>query len=432
MHDFWSTITSRRGSGEHRSAYRSVLDLGTDQIKALVLELKGRECLVVGAGNTARQPGVPRREHTAAEVSAMGEKCDQALQEAEDMTAGACDTQVVPDLVVVGLPSCVTTGRTFGVTHHRPKPEKRISQKELSEVVKRAQRLALKQLLRSTDRSGASQSENAELLEGCVTDIRVDGRSVTNPVGFRGRNLAVAVFNVAISSSYLRAVEALATDLGLEIVTAASGWQSLASALAERECICIDVGGRATDVLLVRNGKPLATASASVGGVHFTKRLAEAFGLTWTDAEGLKMAYSRGQLGGRPEVQVGKALGEVMNDWLRGVETTLKRMSASHPLPHRFYLCGGGSCLRGLLTSMRSHPWMRELTFSRHPEVQVMQPRDVPHVLDRTGRLRGREHVAPLALAGYLTTLGVERDSFGPLLRQVKSRVIFRSAGGNA
>ncbi len=431
MREFWSTIVGGRGTVRERPGYRTILDLGTEQIKALVLELGEDEALVVGVGRARHHQGWGGTG-AVVDIQTMARSCDQALRQAEDMTAEICDRQVVPDWVVVGLPNSLTVAQGFAVTHHRSSPAKRIGDRELRGVVQRAQRLALRQVGRKIELVQGSQEAKVELLESAVTDMRVDGHSVTNPLGFRGQKLTVAVFNVVVSSSYLRAIEAVTKDLGLEVLTKVSGWQALAYMLGEREGICIDVGGKATDIVLVRNGKAWATASLPLGGSSFTKHVAETLGLSWREAESLKLAYTPGTTKGSSETEMSEAIGRVMRAWLGGVEMALKSVSGSDPVPHQFNLCGGGSSLPGMVEAMRSHPWTRALSFRRHPQVRLLEPGEVSCVLDRTGRLRGRRDVASLALAGYTMAGGAEEDSLECLLWRVKRPAIFGNTEGKA
>ena len=416
MREYWSIIVGGRGATKERPAYRSILDLGTEQIKALVLEFAGGQVLVVGAGREHWQPVDWEAEGSAFDVESMARSCDRALRQAEDMAAKVCDKQVVPDWVVVGVPNYLTMAEAFAVTHHRRNSEKRISDRELREVVERAQRLALQQLAKKTGPHQSSQGLKIELLEANITDIRLDEHSVTNPRGLRGEKLTVAVFNVVALSSHLRSVGAVVEDLGLEVLAMISGWQALASMLAESDAICIDIGGKASDIVLVRNGKAWTTASLPLGGNDFTKYLGEVFDLSWEDAESLKLAYSRGRVEEPLGTEVGEAMGLVMEVWLGGVEATLNRLSGSHPLPYRLNICGGGSSLPGIIEAARSHPWMQGLNFARHPQVRLVQPSEVSRVLDRTGQLRGQQDVAPLALAGYTMADNAKLDSLERLL----------------
>lgn len=432
MRNLWSTVVHGRVTDGERPAYSSVLDLGTEQVKALVLELHEGECIVVGVGRALCEQHDSRAHGAVADLPTLARSCDRALREAEDMTERHCDTQVVPDWAVVGLPNHVTTAQTLSVTNQRSNPEKRVSDGELTELLKRAQRLALRQLGRRIRHIQRAQQEEVELLETSVADIQIDGRRVTTPLGFRGRRLTISVSNVVVSSSYLRAIEAMTEELGLELMATASGWQALASILSEKEGICIDIGGMASDVVVVRNGKAWETASIPLGGRHFTRHLAQTLGLSWRDAESLKLAYSRGRVQMPAEDDVRAAMSRVLDAWVGEVEGTLRRLCGPASLPHRFCLCGGGSSLPGIVNTLRSYPWMERLDFSRHPEVQLMQPWEIATVLDRTGRLADQQDISPMAVASYVMSGDSKTDPLGRVLWAVKRPPIFTGRGGNA
>jgi cell division protein FtsA len=431
LRKLWATVVGGRGTVREKSRHRTILDLGTEQVKALVLEIQSDEDLVVGVGR-ARHQHRWGLDGASDDVEAIVRSCDLALRQAEDMTSEVCGRQVVPDWVVVGLPNSATIGEALAVTHRRPNAAKQVSAKELKGVVERAQRLALQQLGGKVESLRGSEDMKVELLESAITDMRVGGHSVTNPIGFRGDTLTVGVFNVVASSEDLRAIGSIAEKLGLEIVTIISGWQALASALADEEGICIDVGGMATDIALVQNGNARAIASLPLGGNDFTKHLARTYALSWADAESLKLGYATGTIEGDSESHVPEAMGQMMEGWLAAVEANLKRLSGSQPLPHQFSLCGGGSSLPGLVELMRSHPWSRTLRFQRHPQVRLMQPVEIACVLDRAGQLGGPQDVAPLALAGYAMGLSPQRDALQRLLRQVKRPAVLCGLEGKA
>jgi len=276
-----------------------------------------------------------------------------------------------------------------------------VTDRELGDVVKRVQRVALRQLSRGILPLQRDHQEELELLEAGVADILIDGRHVTNPVGFRGETLTVAVCNVVASSRYLRTVEAMTEELGLGLSATASGWQALAYTVVEKQAICLDVGGTSTDVMLARNGKAWRTSSIPMGGRDFTKHLAETFNLPWKEAESLKLAYGHGRMDSSAEARIRAAVWQPVGAWVGALEHTLSRMCGNDTLPHQFVLCGGGSSLPGIVDAMRSHRWMEKLDFRRHPEVRLMRPGDVDGVLDLTGQLKGQEHVASMAVASY-------------------------------
>ncbi len=429
MQGLWSRIARRRAGDAQRPSHCSVLDLSTEQAKALVLELQPGECAVIGAGRALLQQPALGWGGPNCDLGTLTKTCDRALRQAEDMTERYCGTQVVPDWVVVGLPNSSTTAETYAATIRRPEPETRVTDRELREAVKRVQRLALSQLSRRILPRRRVQEAGVELLEAGIAAIHIDGTRVTNPVGFRGRKLTIAICHAVASSGFLRTVEAMTEELGLDVSAISSGWQALARAITAREAICLDIGGRFTDVMLARNGKAWWTSSIPIGGRDFTQHLAESFNLPYKEAESLKLAYGQGKIDSSDEARIRVAITQPAGIWVEAIEEALGRMCGGDALPYEFVLCGGGSSLPGIAETVRSHGWMDRLDFARHPEVRLLGPGDVDGVLDLTGQLDAQQHVASMALASYAMAGTAERGYLQGLLEPVKRSAVFGREG---
>lgn len=430
MRRLWATFAGGKALGREIPADCAVLDLGTVQTKALVLQTQGRDMLVVGAGKAQYEPHVSGMRDARADVRELAQSCDRALRQAEEMTERYCPRQVVPDWVVLCVPDCVTVARTHTVTHQRSSPGHPVTESELGDVVRRAQRLALRQLSESIGHHFAGLGNKLELLETRVAAFQVDGRSVTGPAGLHGEKLAATVFNVVAPASYLRGVEAVAEQLGLEILRVSSSWQALASAMLGRQGLCIDVGGSTTDVMMVRNGKTRAAASVPLGGRDFTTRLATTFGLPHEDAERLKLAYSVGRLDQRLTLRVGDAVDELLEEWVKAVETAVEALCGSEGLPRHLSLCGGGSILPGIADVVRSYPWMSRLNCTQPPEVRLMEPGRIPGILDGTGQLGDPQYTCATAVAGYLREGCFGAQAWEPFLWAVERPDAFVDGGG--
>ncbi len=429
MRDLLASIVGGRERHSETPAYYTVLDLGTEQTKALVVQSRGRESVILGAGRSWHEQRVPHASGADVDIPAVARSCDRALRQAEDMTGRCCDQQVVPDWAVVSVPDCLTTARTQTLTHRRSQPSRRISESELAEVVKRAQRLALLQLGDSVSAGLGGPATGLALLEAHVTAISLDGRRVTSPVGLQGEKLEVTVFNVVVPASYLDGVEALATRLGLDILDVRSSWRALASAAVGKRAICIDVGGGTTDLMLVRNGEPWATANVALGGRDFTAQLAKALTLSHRDAERLKLAYGLGQLDQDLSGTVVATLDRLTGIWTGAVESALAALCGTEELPRQFNLWGGGSGLSCVVDALRSFPWAQRLGGGGNPEVRLMRPEQVPGVLDGTGQVRDREYACPMAVAGSEAGRSSADMDWGPFLWTVKRPTSFVDRG---
>jgi len=135
----------------------------------------------------------------------------------------------------------------------------------------------------------------------------------------------------------------------------------------------------------------------------------------------LKIRYAEGKLGRDVSMKIEKILSDDCDVWLRGIELTLSEFTESDILPHRFFLCGGGSGLPGIKKSLLSAYWKKNLPFAKPIEVCFLQPKDVVNIVDETRKLKDPQDITPMGLANLALDLaGEEKVIAGILRRTVK------------
>jgi cell division protein FtsA len=364
----------------------TVLDLGTTYAKALVVTTDGQRGEVWGVGRR-RLRGL--RRGRVADVAAVAMACETALCQAEDMTLRTCGVTLVPDHAILGLSGAVIHTVITPVKTQRPQPDERVRTEELHSLAERALRLA---------RVQAEQTGPVELVQAEPLSVTVDGHRVSDVTRFRGRELGLALFFAFIPQVQVQSLQRLRRRLELDIVTTVAGPLALATARRE-DGIFIDLGGAATDLILVRNEQLAATSHFPSGSTSLDRELGRHLELTPVRAELVKLSYEAGQLDGRTAQTVAAVCQREATIWLESLQPILRRFSDGHPLPASIWLCGGGSQLDEVLQACHKFPWMQRLAFARYPQVQHLGPIDVPAVLDRTGGKLTTQDVPALALA---------------------------------
>jgi cell division ATPase FtsA len=410
---------------KHKPSFRSVIDLGTEYVKALVVEVQEDRAVIIGQG-VARHKGSYASGGAISDLEAVTATCDQALRRAEDMTEEVYGRKVVPDQAVMGVPSPLIRGAAYTVKQQRSSPRRPVSQRELTQLLQRVQRLALQQL------SQEFASGELALVDSSIAEIVIDGHGVTDPVGFRGGNLAVTVFNAIALRESLDGLRSIAEGLELEPPLLVPESQVAASFLGGNEVIGLDVGGRETEIFWSRTGGLLASRTMPLGGRAISQRLAEVLHLSLQEAETRKLSYSRNQAGHTPSASFNEVLREAVLAWLAEAERQLMALAAGRDLPHCIHLWGGGSELPELVEAAKTFPWMRELPFARCPEVEVLNPEKVPGLLDRTGLSLGRGGLIVMGLGRWAcaTEMTDKADLPTQLLAKVMRRDFDTFLGG--
>jgi len=409
-----------RGSQQGPQAL-TALDVGTEFAKALVVALEERDGVLTGVvrGVGRQRQGLSHMQSgTVSDIDAVVANCRQALGEAEQMAG------LKPGSAVIGIAGELVKGTTSVRTVHRDQAQSPLSQPELERIVQRAQSEALDEAeSRIAWESGVERME-VRLVHAAIVEMKIDGYPVSNPIGFTGSQLELAVFNAFAPMVHLGALQSVAQRLGLQLLGVIAEPYAVATCLDPGElgdagAVFVDIGGGTTDVALVRHGGIAGTKMLALGGRAFTKGLAERFGLSFARAESLKLAASAPEL---PEsvsaASLQDALAEDAAVWRRGVELMVSDLADGELLPARVYLCGGGAELPQVAEVLAQDDWWRRLPFARKPQVAALRPDEVAGLRDATASLATRQDVTPMALAHQALILDSQSSATDRAMRQ--------------
>jgi cell division protein FtsA len=410
------------GIGKTSSDALLSLDIGTEVVKALVFRIDERTGggIVKGVGR-ARQGIADMHSGAVSDISGVIENCRRAIEISKEM-AGVKKVEKA----IIGIAGELVKGTTTTVHYERIRPEIRIDLPELKNIIQKVQWKAFDRIRQQLAWETGHSEIEVKLINAAIVDVRIDGYKVNNPVGFQGRDVSISVFNAYAPMVHLGALQSIADELGLELLSIAAEPYAVARSMGVEDvtdfsAVFIDIGGGTTDIAVVRNGGLEGTKMFALGGRAFTKRLAQSLGVGFEEAEALKIRYAEGKLGRDVSVKIESILADDCGVWLSGIELGLEEFAESDVLPHRFFLCGGGSGLPGVKKALLTPKWTRNLPFAKPVEVSFLQPRDVANITDETRELCDPQDITPMGLANLaLELVGEEKVMAGILRRAVK------------
>jgi cell division protein FtsA len=395
----------------------TVIDIGTEFVKALVVKREEGRGIVIGVGKV-RQSLSDMQAGAVADIQGVIDNCDRALTEAEDM-CGA-----IPGQAVIGIAGEQVRGFSTTMTVPRSQPQARITQAEMASALQAIQRRSLREAVRQMSSELGVDEVHVRLVHSSMTSVRIDGYAVTNPLDFQGRVLEVNVFNTFAPLTHIGALQTVAQELDLELVATVAEPYALTRGCASEDIyemggIFVDVGGGTTDIAVVRRGIE-AIRMFALGGRSFTRRLATEMGMTLEEAERLKLAHAEGRLPAEQRAIAHRALEPTAEVLAEGILLSLEDVSGSDPLPPAVYIGGGGAALPEVGEQLAALDWTGSLAMSRPPTVRILGPDDVAGIHDATGLLVGSQDVTPMGLAYHAVTLEDESDQpMGGLMRRV-------------
>lgn len=383
--------------------YRLALDIGTEFIKAIIVEFNSNECNIVGYGRV-QQRYSDMMGGAIANIQGVLDTARQAVELAKENTPHA------PKDAVVGLAGEFVKGIVTTVDEERKDPAERITFKELETIIKKAQQLANFQGREELIKQTGIDNIEVELVNTALIEVKIDGYKVSNPIHFQGKNISLSLFNTYAPLVNVGPLATIVEALGYKLLNTIAEPYSVAISILTDEAyefgaIVVDIGGGTMDVALIRNGGIEGTMMIGIGGRSFTKKIARELNVTLKDAEDLKLKYSKQLLPVEMAKEIKEMLAPDIHLLSEGLELALQNLSKGNALPPRIYFCGGGSALLGLIEGVKARRMFERLPFFKKPDIFFLKAEDIAGINDIDNLVIGEENVTPKALALQATLL---------------------------
>ncbi len=383
--------------GADSTSYIVALDIGTENVKALIGHIKGETIEIVGVGR-AHQHLADMQAGAIADIAGVVGNCDKALADAEKMA------NVSVRGTVIGIAGELVKGTTTTVKFTRKDASKPLDMPEVERIITLVQQRAQEKAKQELAWELGGKDVEIRLVNSALVSITIDGYNVTNPVGFQGRDVLVQLYTAFAPLIHIGALERTAHELDLDLLAVAAEPFAVARSVigndpnSNMSAILMDVGGGTTDIAVVHEGGVEGTKMFGIGGRAFTKSIERDLSIDFDQAETLKLALDSSKVPQHKRSLIQDALDKTLEVWLGGVELALGEFTKLDHLPHRLLLCGGGSSLDILVDELSETSWYTSLPFTRKPIVQHIEPDEVVGIIDKTGAVTDHTFVTAMGL----------------------------------
>jgi len=414
-------------SGQGKLDLVLALDIGTEVIKALIFKVdnQNKKGVVIGVGRVRQKLG-NMQSGAVSDINGVVVIAREAIEIAKKK-AGVKNIKHA----IVGIAGELVKGTTTTVHYERANSDLKIGLPELNNIIQKVQQKAYERISEQIAWETGQSNIDIRLINAAVSDVRIDGYKINNPLGFQGHNVSISVFNAYAPTIHLGAIESIVNELGIGLVSIAAEPYAVAKLIdfegdLNFNAIFIDVGGGTTDIAVVRNGGLEGTKMFALGGRAFTKRLSQEVGVDFERAERLKINYALGKLNKVDTEKVDKIFEDDCRIWLSGVELALSEFSQTDLLPNRILMCGGGSGLPGIKRALLSGEWLEKLAIVTPPRLAFLRPQDASSIIDKTGELTSTQDVTPMGLAGLVLELSQEEKVLSGILKRAMNKVEYK------
>jgi len=392
--------------------YLLALDIGTEYVKALIAK-KGKGALkIVGVGKAHEAP-TNMYSGAIADIEGVAQTCEEALGRAEEMAG------VRAGEVVIGIAGELIKGNTASIKYRRADASRPITDQEMEKIIKQVQQKAGEKARREVAMETNNKDVEVRLINSALVSLRIDGYKVSNPIGFKGKEVIVQIYTAFAPLVHISAIERVCDELNLDLVTVAVEPYAVCRACLGNDVesnfsgIVMDIGGGTTDIAVVDDGGVEGTKMFSIGGRSFTHQIAQRLGLSFEDAEKLKLLSDSPRM--KPEIRkkFDSAIERNLEVWQSGVELAIEEFDQLETLPGQIMLCGGGAGLSDIPELLATGDWYKDLPFARRPIISLIEPDSIEGIENMTDRELDHTFITAMGLlrVGMDTLIGVPDSS---------------------
>ncbi len=363
--------------------YLLALDIGTEFVKAIIAK-KGKTNLTIAGVGKAQQDTANMFSGAIADIPGVVKVCEEALSQAETMSG------VIAKEVVVGIAGELVKGNTITVRYRRSDSSKPITEEEMIKIIKRVQNRAGDRARQEIAIETNNPDVEVSLINSALVSLHIDGYKISNPIGFKGKDIAVQIYTAFAPLVHISAIEKVCDELQLDLVAVAVEPFAVCRACLGDDidsnftAIVMDIGGGTTDIAVVDDGGVEGTKMFSIGGRSFTHQIATQLGIDFADAEKIKLLADDDRI--KPEVRkkVDLAITRNLAVWLSGVQLAMEEFNHVETFPSKILLCGGGASLSQIPEALATANWYQDLSFARRPVIHLIDPTDIPGITNAT------------------------------------------------
>lgn len=398
------------------------LDIGTEFVKALIAKIDGDELKIIGVGRQHQELS-DMHSGAIADIAGVVRNCESALSDAESQAG------IQAKRTVIGIAGELVKGITQTIRYKRPQPDLPLDIREMEFIIEKVQERAQIKAQKQIAWETGNDDVEIKLVNSAIVSIHIDGYKVSNPIGFQGKDVAIQLYTAFAPMVHIGALERTASELDLDLVAVAAEPFAVARSVLGTDAssnftaVLADVGGGTTDIAVVNDGGVEGTKMFGIGGRSFTRTIASDMGISFDDAEKLKLNVSTANLKAEVKQTVNASVDKTLDVWLNGVELALSEFDAIDHLPTRVLLCGGGASLQKLVDVLEERDWHKNLPFPRKPSIQLIHPSQVVGITDKTGLVNDHTFITAMGLlrVGYDTIVGSQDTSLKEKFNRILS-----------
>jgi len=373
-----------------------VLDIGTEAVKSLIFRREEGKNIILGSDLKDYYPLgiIDEKDFEKKEMEEIvSEVITQAKKKAKINIKGC--------VTFWRLPGTILKERVVPLFWERKDPKKIISQEKENEICKEITNETREKISKGIFQKSGILPQDLLFLDTKILQRRIDGYEINQLAGFSGRNLELRALFAFLPKNYLESIKRITKKLRLGSLKIILESESLISAFSDQKLtgIFLDIGGKLTQITLMKEGKLIGFNSFEMGGEFFSQKLAQTLGIDKARAEDIKIRYAKRILSEEVRERIRDMLSFSIQAWFDNLKIKLKEISEKEEkiLPSTIFLLGGGSLLPEVEEILSGGNW-EDLSILSQPKVNFISLKDFKNIEDKSNIINIPRYIPTLLL----------------------------------
>lgn len=230
-----------------------VIDIGTYRVRTGVYSAEKSELKELGYA-VVRQDRKNFSNGMIADMQGVARTIEQSIVQA------AQNVEKIPEDIIISFPSSDFISDKITTSYTRADPTSTLTMEELDTMIKRIEGESYVRARERAEMHSGMMKDDLRLISSTITSVSIDGRKITNPVGFTGGKVSLTILNVFAPASEFNILRSIISSLGRKVISLIPTPLLFpkiieqTDLLAERSCY-IDIGYSHTTILLTQDNE---------------------------------------------------------------------------------------------------------------------------------------------------------------------------------
>jgi len=313
-----------------------LLDIGTETVKALLFRKNGRKIDVL-ANSLEYFDRFGIFDSRDFEKDVMEHAILRTIRKLGSISNKA---------VALGLPADILKARIVSKEWKRPFVKKIITDTEKKSIYEKVITEAQKNISSDFSLKTGILANDLKFISLKILENKIEGYEVPTISKYEGQNLSFQILATFLPNRYLEQIKNIIASLGLKVKEVVHEVEGLKSYFVqENDGIFIDMGGKITQIFLVKRGILEQVSDFPVGGETFSRAISDKLGLTEAESRVLKERYSKKELSKESSDRIEEILQPAWQTWFENLKLKLEEMAIGYLPVGEIFIFGGASQL---------------------------------------------------------------------------------------